>query len=67
MSKELLNNILAGVLTLALAGAYGFIWSVNNRLTVMENSTDELHTRSHAVIECKLRITPECRTESEEI
>lgn len=63
--RELLMNIAGGVGVAAVVGAYGFLWTVNNRLTRLENSEDEAHTRSHAIIDCKMGVAPECQSDED--
>lgn len=54
------NKVLQSIAVAAILGLYAFGWAVNNRLTLLENSTDEQHTRAHAIIDCKLGLTPGC-------
>lgn len=64
MNQQVIQNVIQAVLLAAILGAYGFAWSVNTRLTTLENTTDEGHARSHFLVECKLQIAPECRAEA---
>lgn len=63
-ARPMIQNVIQAVLVAAILGAYGFAWQINSRITALENTSDEQHTRAHAVIDCKLGIAPECASNS---
>ncbi len=50
-------------LTLAITEA---LEPLEDRISAMENTTDEEHNRSHFIIGCRLKLIPECLPDDED-
>lgn len=66
MTDKIAMAIAQAVILAAILGAYGFAWSINNRVTVIENSNDLEVERRIWMLECKARIIPECNSSTPE-